>query len=69
MISFQGDVSLKNRLNPDLGHLIYIMNSYPLLKIKIDEMIDEVIACNVYTYVVGIYASTTDPPRLRTTHG
>ncbi|KAJ8722235.1 hypothetical protein PYW08_004637 [Mythimna loreyi] len=34
-----GDLSLKNRLNPELGHLLYIMNSYPELRPKIDEMI------------------------------
>ncbi|XP_059052189.1 dynein regulatory complex protein 10-like [Achroia grisella] len=36
-----GDVSLKNRLNPELGHLLYIMNSYPALKLKVEEMIQE----------------------------
>ncbi|KAL4716693.1 hypothetical protein ACJJTC_004812 [Scirpophaga incertulas] len=36
-----GDVSLKNRLNPELGHLLYIMNSYPALKPKIDVMVQE----------------------------
>ncbi|XP_004927371.1 dynein regulatory complex protein 10 [Bombyx mori] len=36
-----GDVSLKNRLNPELGHLIYIMNSYPALAPKVEEMIEE----------------------------
>ncbi|CAK1551255.1 unnamed protein product [Leptosia nina] len=36
-----GDVSLKNRLNPELGHLIYILNSYPQLKPKVEEMITE----------------------------
>ncbi|KAJ8731206.1 hypothetical protein PYW07_004370 [Mythimna separata] len=34
-----GDLSLKNRLNPELGHLIYIMNSYPELKPRVDEMV------------------------------
>ncbi|CAH2095989.1 unnamed protein product [Euphydryas editha] len=36
-----GDVSLKNRLNPELGHLMYIMNSYPALRPKVEEMIQE----------------------------
>ncbi|XP_052753336.1 dynein regulatory complex protein 10-like [Galleria mellonella] len=36
-----GDISLKNRLNPELGHLLYIMNSYPALKDKVEEMIQE----------------------------
>ncbi|KAM3965362.1 dynein regulatory complex protein 10 [Aphomia sociella] len=36
-----GDVSLKNRLNPELGHLLYIMNSYPALKLRVEEMIKE----------------------------
>ncbi|XP_013170295.1 PREDICTED: uncharacterized protein LOC106119711 [Papilio xuthus] len=36
-----GDVSLKNRLNPELGLLLYIMNSYPALKPVVEEMIDE----------------------------
>ncbi|XP_045518259.1 dynein regulatory complex protein 10-like [Pieris brassicae] len=36
-----GDVSLKNRLNPELGHLVYILNSYPNLKPKVEEMIIE----------------------------
>ncbi|XP_053609800.1 dynein regulatory complex protein 10 isoform X2 [Plodia interpunctella] len=36
-----GDVSLKNRLNPELGHLMYILNSYPELKPKVEEMIQE----------------------------
>ncbi|XP_039753551.1 dynein regulatory complex protein 10-like [Pararge aegeria] len=36
-----GDVSLKNRLNPELGHLMYIMNSYPALRTKVEEMIQE----------------------------
>ncbi|XP_047503935.1 dynein regulatory complex protein 10-like isoform X1 [Pieris napi] len=36
-----GDVSLKNRLNPELGHLVYILNSYPHLKPKVEEMITE----------------------------
>nr|XP_021200157.2 dynein regulatory complex protein 10 isoform X1 [Helicoverpa armigera] len=37
-----GDLSLKNRLNPELGHLLYIMNSYPELRPKIDEMIAKI---------------------------
>ncbi|CAH0715359.1 unnamed protein product, partial [Brenthis ino] len=36
-----GDVSLKNRLNPELGHLMYIMNSYPALRPKVEEMMEE----------------------------
>ncbi|XP_073956259.1 dynein regulatory complex protein 10-like [Choristoneura fumiferana] len=36
-----GEVTLKNRLNPELGHLMYIMNSYPALKPKVEEMIEE----------------------------
>ncbi|XP_013145357.1 PREDICTED: uncharacterized protein LOC106108648 [Papilio polytes] len=36
-----GDVSLKNRLNPELGLLLYIMNSYPALKPVVDEMVHE----------------------------
>ncbi|CAK1580502.1 unnamed protein product [Parnassius mnemosyne] len=38
-----GDISLKNRLNPELGLLLYIMGSYPALKPVINEMVDEVI--------------------------
>uniref|UniRef100_A0A2H1V0I2 Dynein regulatory complex protein 10 n=1 Tax=Spodoptera frugiperda TaxID=7108 RepID=A0A2H1V0I2_SPOFR len=34
-----GDLSLKNRLNPELGHLLYIMNSYPDLRPKVEEII------------------------------
>ncbi|XP_064072773.1 dynein regulatory complex protein 10-like isoform X1 [Vanessa tameamea] len=36
-----GDISLKNRLNPELGHLMYIMNSYPALRPIVEEMIQE----------------------------
>ncbi|CAH0398226.1 unnamed protein product [Chilo suppressalis] len=36
-----GDLSMKNRLNPELGHLLYIMNSYPALRPKVEEMIQE----------------------------
>ncbi|KAL0882959.1 hypothetical protein ABMA27_016452 [Loxostege sticticalis] len=36
-----GDVSLKNRLNPELGHLLYIMNSYQALRGKVEEMVQE----------------------------
>ncbi|RVE50930.1 hypothetical protein evm_004497 [Chilo suppressalis] len=36
-----GDLSMKNRLNPELGHLLYIMNSYPALRPKVEEMILE----------------------------
>ncbi|KAG6444556.1 dynein regulatory complex protein 10 [Manduca sexta] len=36
-----GDVSMKNRLNPELGHLLYIMNSYPDLAPKVETMIEE----------------------------
>ncbi|XP_045498644.1 dynein regulatory complex protein 10-like isoform X1 [Colias croceus] len=36
-----GDVSLKNRLNPELGHLMYILNSYPQLRPKVIEMVEE----------------------------
>ncbi|XP_068633684.1 dynein regulatory complex protein 10 [Battus philenor] len=36
-----GDVSLKNRLNPELGLLLHIMNSYPALKAVVNEMVDE----------------------------
>ncbi|KAJ0176474.1 hypothetical protein K1T71_007653 [Dendrolimus kikuchii] len=39
-----GDVSLKNRLNPELGHLIYIINSYPALVPKVEEMITKYVA-------------------------
>ncbi|KAF9423888.1 hypothetical protein HW555_000946 [Spodoptera exigua] len=34
-----GDLTLKNRLNPELGHVLYIMNSYPALRPIIEEMI------------------------------
>ncbi|OWR50654.1 hypothetical protein KGM_207855 [Danaus plexippus plexippus] len=37
-----GDVSLKNRLNPELGHLMYIMNSYPKLRPVVEEIIQEI---------------------------
>lgn len=33
---------VKDRLNPELGHLIYIMNSYPELRPTIDQMIAKV---------------------------
>ncbi|CAG5045262.1 unnamed protein product [Parnassius apollo] len=36
-----GDISLKNRLNPELGLLLYIMGGYPALKPIINEMVDE----------------------------
>ncbi|CAH0585552.1 unnamed protein product [Chrysodeixis includens] len=36
-----GDVSLKNRLNPELGHLMYILNSYPELRPTVEEMIEK----------------------------
>ncbi|XP_072949440.1 dynein regulatory complex protein 10-like [Epargyreus clarus] len=36
-----GDMSLKNRLNPELGHLMYIMNSYPGLKPVVEDMVQE----------------------------
>ncbi|XP_026738721.1 dynein regulatory complex protein 10-like [Trichoplusia ni] len=36
-----GDLSLKNRLNPELGHLLYIMNSYPQLRPRVEEMIEK----------------------------
>ncbi|XP_073956036.1 dynein regulatory complex protein 10-like isoform X2 [Choristoneura fumiferana] len=36
-----GDMSLKNRLNPELGHLISILNTYPALKPKIDNLVEK----------------------------
>ncbi|XP_075977989.1 dynein regulatory complex protein 10-like [Anticarsia gemmatalis] len=36
-----GDLSLKNRLNPELGHLLYIMNHYPELKPTVENMITQ----------------------------
>ncbi|VVC91268.1 unnamed protein product [Leptidea sinapis] len=36
-----GDISLKNRLNPELGHLMYILNSYPQLRPKAEQLIAE----------------------------
>ncbi|XP_060803418.1 dynein regulatory complex protein 10-like [Amyelois transitella] len=36
-----GDTSLKNRLNPELGHLMYILNSYPELKPKVEDIVRE----------------------------
>lgn len=33
---------MKNRLNPELGHLLYIMNSYPQLRDTVEDIIDEV---------------------------
>ncbi|CAH2048761.1 unnamed protein product, partial [Iphiclides podalirius] len=36
-----GDISLKNRLNPELGLLLYIMSSYPALKPVVNNMVDE----------------------------
>ncbi|XP_063825747.1 dynein regulatory complex protein 10-like [Ostrinia nubilalis] len=45
-----GDVSLKNRLNPELGHLLYIMNSYPALRPKVEEMVDEMKADHAEGY-------------------
>ncbi|CAB3227188.1 unnamed protein product [Arctia plantaginis] len=36
-----GDISLKNRLNPELSHLMYIMNSYPELRPTVYEMIEQ----------------------------
>ncbi|XP_022813977.1 IQ domain-containing protein D-like [Spodoptera litura] len=36
-----GDLSLKNRLNPELGHVLYIMNSYPNLRPIVEEVIDK----------------------------
>lgn len=35
-------MTLKNRLNPELGHLISILNSYPDLKPKIDNLVEKV---------------------------
>ncbi|VVC91267.1 dynein regulatory complex protein 10-like [Leptidea sinapis] len=37
-----GDISLKNRLNPELGHLMYILNSYPQLRPKAEQLIAEI---------------------------
>ncbi|GBP46504.1 Dynein regulatory complex protein 10 [Eumeta japonica] len=37
----EGNLSFKNRLNPDLGQMIYILNSYPALKPRIEERIDQ----------------------------
>ncbi|XP_047991099.1 dynein regulatory complex protein 10-like isoform X1 [Leguminivora glycinivorella] len=36
-----GASTLKNRLNPELGHLMYIMFSYPALKPIVEEMVDK----------------------------
>ncbi|XP_063624215.1 dynein regulatory complex protein 10-like [Cydia splendana] len=36
-----GASTLKNRLNPELGHLMYIMFSYPALKPKVEEMVEK----------------------------
>ncbi|XP_061716403.1 dynein regulatory complex protein 10-like isoform X1 [Cydia pomonella] len=36
-----GTSTLKNRLNPELGHLMYIMFSYPALKPKVEEMVEK----------------------------
>ncbi|XP_063383780.1 uncharacterized protein LOC134670048 [Cydia fagiglandana] len=36
-----GAKTLKNRLNPELGHLMYIMFSYPALKPKVEEMVEQ----------------------------
>ncbi|KAJ2949256.1 hypothetical protein O0L34_g6209 [Tuta absoluta] len=34
-----GDVSLRNRLNPELGHLLHILHSYPSLGEYVDELV------------------------------
>ncbi|CAH1638348.1 unnamed protein product [Spodoptera littoralis] len=41
LLNMAGDLSLKNRLNPELGHLLYIMNSYPDLRPIVEEVIDK----------------------------
>ncbi|XP_041979274.1 dynein regulatory complex protein 10-like isoform X2 [Aricia agestis] len=37
----EGDVPLKNRLNPELGHLVYIIHSYPALRTIAEEMVED----------------------------
>ncbi|KAI5634608.1 IQ domain-containing protein D-like [Phthorimaea operculella] len=36
-----GDVSLRNRLNPELGHLLHILHSYPSLGEHVDELVQQ----------------------------
>lgn len=33
---------MKNRLNPELGHLLYIVNSYPQLRDTVENIMHEV---------------------------
>ncbi|XP_063536037.1 dynein regulatory complex protein 10-like [Cydia strobilella] len=50
-----GASTLKNRLNPELGHLMYIMFSYPALKPKVEEMVEKpkCFYCSNFTHVTS----------------